>query len=313
MFDRLIHPVLITLTIPNLSQLTKRDFTIFRQKVKAFIRRHPELRGGVYSLETTFNRNDKTWHIHVHILADAAAPLPSKTERITVNGRKMYLFTLRKLSLEYDWLRLWHSERKLRKNASPRAQARSNSAFCLWMKQTQAHKTLRFNPATRRYEKNSNLGAFELARREQWNRENRCVVDIRPVMDREGAAFEVLKYITKSFAFADLPEVIEEFIGATHGARMIATFGSWYGVKIDGDANEHDWSELKCSCGVNDWKPIGIFHASDVVMDEHGKYFLKSADVHWMRAAEKVSVIRGSLAFPMAEVVKIKPMEVSFA
>jgi hypothetical protein len=313
MFDKLTHPVLITLTIPNLQHISKADFTRFRQKVKTFIKQHPWLRGGVYSLETTYNRTSKTWHIHVHILADSETPLPTKAERITVAGRSMYLFTLRKLSLEFDWVRQWRTvgaKRKLRKNASTVSEARENSVFCTWMESTQACKTLRFNPTKRKYEKNTDLSALELARRERWNRENRRVVDLRPVTDREGAAFEVLKYITKGFAFSDLPEAVEEFMNAVHGARLIATFGSWYGVKLDGDANEHDWSQMQCECGRNEWKPMGIFFANDVAMDDQGRYYVTSKDEGRMRTFEKVSAVLGSPPLMMAEVVQIKPREI---
>src|SRR5208337_1849544 len=70
MFDRLTHPVLITLTIPNKETIRRHDFTLLRQRIRQFIAQHKNwILGGVYSLETTCNRAEKTWHIHAHILA----------------------------------------------------------------------------------------------------------------------------------------------------------------------------------------------------------------------------------------------------
>ena len=187
------------------------------------------------------------------------------------------MFTFRKLSLEFDWLRLWTSDRgkKPRKDASAKSQAAEASQFREWIEATRANSTRVFDVGTRRYVKRIDLEPDELERREQWNRENRRVVDLRPVTDREGAAFEVLKYITKVSAFSDLPDAVEEFSNAVRGARLIQTFGTWYNVKLDGDANEHDWSELQCACGMNAWKRMGTFHHADVEMDASGRWHLK--------------------------------------
>jgi hypothetical protein len=284
LFDRLTHPVLITLTIPNLTKIRKHDYTRFRQCVNQFIKQQRGwIVGGVYSLETTFNRTEKTFHIHVHILADVTAALPQKTEKIIFAGVEMYAFTLQKLRLEYDWLRLWSREwgKKIRVDASSQRKAGEAFTFRAWIESTRAHdnkifKT--FDVDSRRYVKRTDLSSAQLAefaRREEWNRKHRRVIDIKPVIDRDGAAFEVLKYITKVAAFCDLPEVVEEFMDAVRGARLIQTFGSWYGVKLEADANEHDWSEHKCECGLNIWSKMGIFHHDHVRMDPDGRWRLR--------------------------------------
>ena len=123
--------------------------------------------------------------------------------------------------------------------------------------------------------KNPLLDGDEIAKREQWNRDNRRVVDIKPVTDRDGAAREVLKYITKVAMFADQPEAIAIFLPAVRGARLVQTFGSWYGVKLEASANEHDWAEMQCACGCNEWKRVGVFHFGQVGMDESGRWFVR--------------------------------------
>ncbi len=99
-------------------------------------------------------------------------------------------------------------------------------------------------------------------------------------MDRDGAAREVLKYITKVAAFSDLPEAVEPFCNAVRGARLIQTFGTWYGVKLDDDSGdaEHpeDWGDLTCTCGLNVWARMGVFYRRDVEMDAAGQWHLKA-------------------------------------
>lgn len=282
MFDRLTHPALITLTIPNLKSIRKHDYTLFRQRVRKFIAQHKNwIRGGVYSLETTYNRQEKTWHIHVHILADLSASLPSRREKLELAGQMVFAFTAIKQRLEFDWLRLWTGKkwgRKPRTDASCDAIAGDIYEFMEWVRLTRRMQTReRVNGTWRDLR---GISAQEMQMRKQWNAENRRVIDLKPVTDRDGAAFEVLKYITKVAAFSDLPEAIEPFCDAVKGARLIQTFGSWYGVKLEQDANGPDWSELMCSCGMNVWKRMGVFYRRDVEMDSIGRWRLKRPHDH---------------------------------
>ncbi len=282
MFDRLTHPALITLTIPNKANIRKHDYTLFRQRVRKFIAEHKAwIKGGVYSLETTFNRREKTWHVHVHILADLSVPLPDKKQLVTLAGQEVYMFTAMKLRLEFDWLRLWTGKtwgKKPRIDASANAIAGDIYDFEEWVKLTRKMKTREWCfPGWRDLQ---GISAAEMQMRKKWNAENRRVIDLKPVTDREGAAFEVLKYITKVAAFSDLPEAIEPFCDAVKGARLIQAFGSWYGVKLETDANGPDWGELKCSCGVNVWKRIGVFFRRDVEMDADGRWRLRRPHNH---------------------------------
>lgn len=286
MFDKhLDHPVLITLTVPNVPlvdkkgrMLAKRHFEHFRKRVKQFVSQHYQwIKGGVYSLETTFNRAERSWHIHVHILADVCSALPAKTEVTEIDGRRYSQFTVIKRKLEFDWLRLWTKKRgkKARKNASEMRRNGDAYDFSKWMEECRENAVRRWTPAGY---VDMALPPGELRRRTIWNRANRRVVDVRPVTDRDRAALEVLKYITKVADFSDCPEAVEAFATAVKGARLIQTFGSWYGLKIDLGRNEdalEDWGDFKCACGCNFWKPFAVMHRRDVEMDEQGRWWLK--------------------------------------
>jgi hypothetical protein len=120
-------------------------------------------------------------------------------------------------------------------------------------------------------------------------------MDIRPVLDRDGAAREVLKYITKAADFCDLPEAVEVFCDAVRGARLVQTFGSWYGVKLDTVFDpEHmdDWGEMKCACGLNHWERMGTFYRSDVEMDANGRWQLKRQFNHTCRGTVPRPTVR---------------------
>jgi len=283
LFDRLTHPAMITLTIPNLPTIRKHNYTLFRQRVRSFIKQHSGwILGGVYSLETTYNRTDRTWHIHVHILADLASSLPPKTDRVKIAGRDLPRFTVMKRRLEYDWLRLWKTDmgRKARRDASPMRRAGEEYEFEQWLDQTFRNRVREKVGGVWRPIEGLSKRAIEA--RTKWNREFRRVVDIRPVLDRDGAAREVLKYITKSADFCDLPDAIEPFANAVKGARLIQTFGSWYGVQLDdaGDTGAaRNFGELKCSCGENHWKRMGMFFHRDVVMIG-GQWYLREPHDH---------------------------------
>jgi hypothetical protein len=268
---------MITLTVPNTETIRKHDFTLFRQRVRALIAQHKGwIGGGVYSLETTYNRQQKTWHLHCHILADLAAPLPPKSDKVEIRGKKKCRFTAMKRRLEYDWLRLWRSDmgKKPRENASADTVLSETYKFEEWLEISERMriKDFRGRPL-------EGLTEQERTARTEWNRKYRRVVHIAPVDDREKAALEVLKYITKVSAFCDVEEAIEPFMSAVRSARLIQTFGSWYGVKLDDEKPDPETpqsAQMVCTCGCNDWKRMGLFHAQDVRWDESlGAYVLK--------------------------------------
>jgi Replication protein len=286
MFDRITHPAMITLTIPNLPDIQKQNYTMFRERIRKFIKEHEEwILGGIYSLETTYNREDATWHIHVHILADLSHPLPAKSERTVLAGVRMFSFTAIKLRLEFDWLRLWSKEwgKRAGKNASKTRLADDTRMFEEWVRAGRENSTREW--CADGWQSIHGVPIKEIERRRSWNAKNRRVVDIRGVIDRKGASFEVLKYITKTADFSDRPEAVEAFVNATRNTRLLQTFGSWYGVKIDTAVEfdpEHmdDWGEMKCACGVNQWQRMGVFHRYDVEMDADGRWHLKADIKH---------------------------------
>jgi len=312
MFDRLTHPVLITLTIPNRKTIKKHDFTLFRQRVRQFIAQHKEwIHGGVYSLETTYNRREKSWHIHCHILADVSTSLPAKTEKTELAGQRCYAFTAIKLKLEFDWLRLWSTRwgKMARKGASAMRLNGDIYEFEQWVCLGRAMRLKEWSGGA--YRTIEGLSTSELRVRSEWNAANRRIVDLRPVTDRDGAAREVLKYITKAADFCDIPAAVEEFCNAVRGARLIQTFGSWYGVKLDTvfDPNHlEDWGEMKCTCGLNCWERMGVFYARDVETDETGRSFLKRSFDHRSRGTVPRPTIR-ALEAPVEEGEQLCKME----
>lgn len=281
LFDRLDHPQFLTLTVGSTKKISKRTFEHIRKRVRQFIAQHKEMfHGGVYAIETTYNRREKTWHPHVHVLIDASYQLPSSDQFTVVNGRRILAFTFIKRALEYDWTRLWVKGlgKESRKNSSQSKLDGERFDFERWLGGT-------FDNALREFVGGRlvpirGLSASEEMHRREWNLRNRRVLDIRPVNDRQKAVKEVLKYITKSSDFVDLPECIEAFCDATRGARMIQTFGSWYGIDFSTDfdtKHPEDWSRLECSCGSNHWERVGVLSRKDVEMDSAGRWHPRRA------------------------------------
>jgi hypothetical protein len=295
MFDRITHPVLLTLTIPNLPKIRKHDFTMFRQRIRQFLaQRGAWVEGGVYSIETTFNRQARTWHLHAHVLADVSKPLPSvKDAQVEMAGQMVLPFTELKWRLEFDWLTLWCEQWGKRPANDPPKRKKAlvkwrrnwdqyRQQFAWWVKAKREHSTRWAKTWTGTgYVLRTDLTPAERELYEAqsaWNAENTRVLDIRPVRDREKAAFEVLKYITKVADFSDSAPAVEAFCDAVKGARLIQTFGSWYGAQFDTvfDPNHlDDWGERHCACGLNCWQKAGVYMRRDVEMDEAGRWRLK--------------------------------------
>ncbi len=315
MFDRLTHPALITLTTPNEPTICKRDFTLFRRRVRAFLKQRKWtpaseseseagwIKGGVYALETTFNRKERSWHIHCHILADLVSALPSKLVRTRLAGSNVYSFTAMKLKLEFDWLRLTGSAwgKKPRKDADPMKRNGETFNFERWVSMGREMSLREWRDGG--FKPIEGLSDVERARRTQWNRLNRRVVDLRPVTDRERAANEVLKYLTKVANFSDLPEAVEPFMNAVRSARLIQTFGTWYGPKIDLAVEfdpEHfdDWSAMQCACGLNCWERMGVFYRDEVEMDASGRWHLNPRIQHTCRGTVPRPTVRALEAVP---------------
>ena len=178
---------------------------LVRQRVRQFASQYAGyIEGGIYSLETTFNRQEKTWHIHCHMLADCSASLPQWSQKLDLGGGLDFAFMALKLRMEFDWLRLWTTKwgKEPRANATRMAIDGDRMLFGEWCRLGRAHalKVRVFSRAERRMVSVpiEGLSQAELVRRTSWNKCNRRLVDIRRVHDRNGAACEVLKYITKA-------------------------------------------------------------------------------------------------------------------
>ncbi len=230
LFGKLRMPWFLTLTIPNFAAgtLRKKSFSDLRRKVRRFIKIYEGyITGGVYSLETTWNREEKSWHLHCHILFDAAFSIPAKRD----------VFIRIKREMEFTWLRMTGGSGWKIKD------------FEYWFAQTSQPQT------------------------KEWNAVNRRVIDIRPVRNRDKAAYEVLKYITKVSDFADDPIAVDEFLIAVRGVRLLQTFGTWYGFKFD--QQEEPTAGLSCDCGANQWRSIGRFSIDAVELLPSGCYVIR--------------------------------------
>lgn len=270
MFDRLEHPVFLTLTIPNLPRISKRSYSHFRAKFNKFRKAHAGwIKGGMIALETTYNSQPDspafgTWHLHAHVLIDSATALPvcegcsvswrfnsrrGKPERHITHSRECPFIAFKR-RLEFDWLVFTQGSRDIRWRPSD---------FDYWFNNTWEESW-----------------AGDHAGREEWNLENRRTLDVRRVKNRQKAAYEVLKYITKASHFANIPEAVDEFITATRGTRMMQTFGTWYGFDFEDGEDVNSWAHLECECGKNEFEQMpGRLFLSDVWMDDTGRWRLQ--------------------------------------
>jgi len=237
-------------------------------------------RGGVYAIETTYNRAEKSWHVHAHALVDNAKfALPKADQRVHFSGRNMRAFDLIKLALEYDWTCLWCPSlpKKSRANASEMVINGKRFEFERWVNlcyenRLKVYRAGGWKPITW-------LPEEEMERRRAWNLANRRVFWIKPVDDRNKACKEVLKYITKCSDFCDDPRCVREFHDAVKSTRLIQCFGSWYGVDFstafDTAHLAADWKGPQCACGCNEWHRMGTFFRRDVRMEADGCWYLR--------------------------------------
>lgn len=245
------NPSFLTLTVPNVATLTRKTFDQIRGWWKEFFRSNKTfLRGGLYSIEVTYNRAERTWHPHLHIVFDAPWP---------TSGMKRNTFLLMKRTLEFSWLRI----------TSP-----------------DARKVFRRNE----YERWQREAAKQVPGSD-WNQRYRRVVDIRPVRG-ESAVYEVIKYVSKTNRFLDLPEAVEPFLRAIRGVRVLQTFGCFYNFRMEAPITKEEIEELaaagietapvtgaasflRCGCGANKFERLGVFCMNDVEMDKDGRWLIR--------------------------------------
>lgn len=260
--------------------------------------------GGVYSIETTYARWQKSWHVHGHALVDFNHALPPKyvqvegrrrENKVDFFGERVWAFTRLKWTMEFEWLQLtsggkWGSK----PSADPpskswKVRAKWKAAreawwkrFEEWVHEARAHSTYHLTERSGRYRvPKRDLTEKQLAeyhRCTRWNQIHRRTLDLRPVKDRDGAAAEVLKYITKVAGFSDNEVAIETFCNATRGLRLVQSFGTFYGFDLAASfETEHldDWGKRECACGVNHWIKDGVVRMRDVYMETDGRWRLK--------------------------------------
>jgi len=89
------------------------------------------------------------------------------------------------------------------------------------------------------------------------------------------ASREVAKYVVKPGDFLQDHKLVDEYLKATKGSRLVSTFGRYYNMVLD---DEDDDSELPdCWCGENDWHRLNLFYSlNDVFKDTQGFYRLKT-------------------------------------
>ena len=191
------EPKHIVLTAENVPSINKAYFSELRL---AFVKlRHRDIFnkciGGFYSIETTYNSKLKSWHVHIHIVADV--PFIPKQE------------------LSNAW-----------------------------------------NSITE--------GSF--------------VVDIKQIgkeQTPQEASKEVAKYVVKPGDFLQDPRLVDEYLKAVKGSRLVSTFGKYYRMVLDDDEDEGGLPD--CWCGTNDWRRLNVFYGiADVFKDIQGFYRLKT-------------------------------------
>lgn len=72
-FEAMKQPKMLTLTVKNVPQIDREYFKYLRGCFSKLRRRgcFKQVLGGVYSIETTYNKTRRDWHVHIHALIDS--------------------------------------------------------------------------------------------------------------------------------------------------------------------------------------------------------------------------------------------------
>lgn len=287
----MVYPTFLTLTVPNTGKLTPETYREIRAFWKVLCRTHKSLlEGGVYSIETTYNRRDGTWHPHIHVIFDSPCP---------TRGLKRKVFLTMKRSLEFSWLRITSPEAKrlYGRNEYGRwlADGEKHSSDLDWKLWKQGYPEFHYLGREERKRLRNEFNQqwrSEHPEETAWNQQYRRVIDIRPVVENPrlgerslaGAVYELLKYISKTNRFLDVPDAVEGYLRAVRGVRMIQSFGKLYRFKFEDDPEPH----LRCECGQNNFQNIGFFSMYDTEMDENGHWFVKQSCEHKGRSSNRL-------------------------
>ena len=82
------------------------------------------------------------------------------------------------------------------------------------------------------------------------------------------AARELVKYITKASDLVGDPVAVEQFLDAVYARRLLRTYGTFYGLKIDEEAQSHE--EVCPDCGTREWVQTNLIRPQQIAMDFKG-------------------------------------------
>jgi hypothetical protein len=82
------------------------------------------------------------------------------------------------------------------------------------------------------------------------------------------AARELVKYITKPSDLVGRPVAMEQFLDAVYGRRLLRTYGTFYGLKLEEDVEGK--AEVCPDCGTDEWVDTGFIVPQRVGMDSRG-------------------------------------------
>jgi len=244
------NPTFLTLTIPNVDVLMRKTFGQIRGWWKEFYRSNKSfLRGGLYSVEITYNRETKTWHPHLHILYDSLYRVAGM-KREQFNGLVAYL--------QFSWLRITSS--KARK-------AYRRSELTRWVKDRDAHSQgdAWFSDYWRKVDIRRVKGENAVYEVIKYVSKTNRFLDLAEAVEPYLRAIRGVRAIQTFGTFYNVKlevPVTEEDVEALAAAGIEATATS---AK----------SFLHCDCGKNEFRNLGVVSMEYVEMDANGRWCLK--------------------------------------
>lgn len=83
------------------------------------------------------------------------------------------------------------------------------------------------------------------------------------------AARELVKYITKASDLVGDPVAVEQFLDAVYKRRLLRTYGTFYGLKLEEEAQPHE--EVCPDCGTNEFVTLDrLISPQQIAMDFKG-------------------------------------------
>jgi hypothetical protein len=245
------NPTFLTLTVPNTSNLTKKTFSQIRGWWKVFQRKNAHLlRGGLYSVEVTYNRAEKTFHPHLHILFDSPWP---------VRGVARSTFLTIKKTLEFDWLRITSPEAKrvFRRNEYQR-----------WNKE--AAQQERGSDWNKRYRRVVDIRPVQKG--------DGAVYEVIKYISKTNRFLDLAEAVEPYLRAIRGVRVLQTF-GSFYNFKMEvpvtqAEVEEMAAAGIDA-APVKASTFLHCECGMNHFERIGVFSMADVEMDVDGRWLIR--------------------------------------